>query len=55
MTQKKFDSGRTRTYNLLLRRQAPYPLGHRAMYLHTYLKRYEFRIFEQDLTSDDLI
>ena len=29
--QKEFDSGRTRTYNLLLRRQAPYPLGHRAV------------------------
>ena len=29
--QKIFDSGRTRTYNLLLRRQAPYPLGHRAL------------------------
>ena len=28
---KIFDSGRTRTYNLLLRRQAPYPLGHRAV------------------------
>ena len=28
---KRFDSGRTRTYNLLLRRQAPYPLGHRAL------------------------
>ena len=29
--EKEFDSGRTRTYNLLLRRQAPYPLGHRAV------------------------
>ena len=29
--KKNIDSGRTRTYNLLLRRQAPYPLGHRAL------------------------
>ena len=34
---KKSDSGRTRTYNLLLRRKAPYPLGHRAlMTLHQF-------------------
>ena len=31
---KNFDSGRTRTYNLLLRRQAPYPLGHRAFWMN---------------------
>ena len=40
---KKVDSGRTRTYNLLLRRQAPYPLGHRAFYWPWALSRYEIR------------
>ena len=35
--KKDFDSTRTRTENLLLRRQAPYPLGHRAMVGGTYI------------------
>ena len=26
--KKKYDPGRTRTCNLLIRSQAPYPLGH---------------------------
>ena len=40
---KIFDSGRTRTYNLLLRRQAPYPLGHRAIYFRAKAKKYLFQ------------
>ena len=35
--RKSFDSTRTRTENLLLRRQAPYPLGHRAMKIQFYI------------------
>ena len=43
--QKLFDSGRTRTYNLLLRRQAPYPLGHRALHLlKSLLSRQRFQL-----------
>ena len=64
MTNRKiFDSGRTRTYNLLLRRQAPYPLGHRAVwfpslmlciYTHSILTVINFRIILSDQTHFEL-
>ena len=43
LRDKRFDSGRTRTYNLLLRRQAPYPLGHRALKWDPHVWKYEIR------------
>ena len=47
---QKDTTARTRTVNLLLRRQAPYPLGHSGLWrlvqikLHDILKRGDFKL-----------